>query len=202
MPLEIINSRALKNLGGSLKSSRSLFYLFADSPARREDFIKTTKSGCFPHVPKPFCAARWLDDLPVAHRAIEIWTNIVKYVAKKAKSKIPGCESFKVVLAATSDPFTVARLEFLVFTAKQLEPFLRKYQTDWPVILFLAGDLEALLRGLLGRIIKTGKMVAASVTNPLDTDMKSTKNALSVKQVEIGFGAKSVLQKIPREKVN
>ena len=120
---------------------------------------------------------------------------------KKAKSKIPGCESFKVAVAATSDPLTVARLEFLVFTAKQLEPFLRKYQTDWPIMPFLAGDLEALLRGLLGRIIKTGKMVAATtVTKLLDIDMKSTENALPVKQVEIGF--KSVLQKIPREKVS
>ena len=81
--MEIINSMGIKESGWQLeKLLRSLFYLFDDSPGRREDFIQITKSECFP---KPFCATRWLDDLPVAHRTIETWPNIVKYVSETAK---------------------------------------------------------------------------------------------------------------------
>lgn len=47
----------------------SLFWLFKDSPARREDHSKVTGSSVFP---KQYCQHRWLENLPVTERAIEI----------------------------------------------------------------------------------------------------------------------------------
>ena len=44
-----------------------------------------------------FCGTRWLEDLPVTQRAIDIWPCIVKCVVvtkKKPKSKIPTSKSF------------------------------------------------------------------------------------------------------------
>lgn len=54
----------------------SLYYLFHDSPARREDYTKITSSTKFP---LKFCAHRWLENGPVAERAIQIWENVKKY---------------------------------------------------------------------------------------------------------------------------
>ena len=99
------------------KLLRSIIYLFEDAPARREDFITITKTTTFP---KPFCATRWLDDMPVAQRAIDIWSSITKYVVetmKKLKSKIPTCESFKVVSECVNNAFILAKLEFLVWNS-------------------------------------------------------------------------------------
>ena len=58
---------------------RSLWYVFENSPARREDY--ETISGCV-MFPLRFCSTRCLEDIPVAERAIEIWPGIVKYVRK------------------------------------------------------------------------------------------------------------------------
>ena len=48
---------------------RSMWYLFYDAPVRREDYEAITSSNAYPlHL----CATRWLEDIPVAERAIKI----------------------------------------------------------------------------------------------------------------------------------
>ena len=47
---------------------RSMYYLFHDSPARSEDYLKIEGAK----MPMKFCSTRWLEDAPVAERAIEI----------------------------------------------------------------------------------------------------------------------------------
>mgnify|MGYP001367511211 CR=1 FL=1 len=56
---------------------KSMHYVFNETSARREDFTKITGSEVFP---KPFCATRWLEDLSVAERAIQVWPNVCTYV--------------------------------------------------------------------------------------------------------------------------
>jgi hypothetical protein len=149
------------------KILRSIFYVFDNAPARREDYIIITGNSSFP---KSFCATRWLDDLPVAQRAIKIWDNIKKYVnetIKKPKSQIPSCESFKVVQQTVSDVLVVAKLEYLVSVSNQLRPFLAKYQTDAQMMAFLAYDLEVLLRSLMERFIKADQMASANTAAKL-----------------------------------
>ena len=46
-----------------------------DSPARRNDYENVTKSSKFSLL---FCAARWIEDVAVADRLIEVWPNISK----------------------------------------------------------------------------------------------------------------------------
>ena len=183
------------------KLLRSLFYLFEDPPAWREDFITITKTTTFP---KPFCATRWLGDIPVAQRAIDIWSSITKYVVetmKKSKSKIPTFESFKVVSECVNDAFILAKLEFLVCIAKQLQPFLTKYQCDWPMMPFLARDLELVLRGLMSRFVKANVLQeASSATKLLAVGVSKSENLKLTRQVDVGFGATSALHTIPAVK--
>ena len=44
---------------------QSLWYLFSDAPAKKEDYMKVSTSKKFP---LPFCATRWLEDVAVAER--------------------------------------------------------------------------------------------------------------------------------------
>lgn len=54
----------------------SLFWLFMDSPARRDDYTKVTGSTVFP---LRYCQHRWLVNVTVLERAITIWPQIQTY---------------------------------------------------------------------------------------------------------------------------
>ena len=113
---------------------RVLWQVFHDSPARREDFSELTKMARFP---LKFCATRWVEDLQVAERAIEVWPAVTAYIhshKKLPKSKVPTSASYLTVKKATEDPFFLAKLEFFAFIARQLKPFLEVFQTDAPMV--------------------------------------------------------------------
>ena len=56
--------------------------MFHDVPARREDFIQETGSEVFP---LQFCQHRWVEDIKVANRNLQIWPHIDKYVKTVTK---------------------------------------------------------------------------------------------------------------------
>ena len=62
---------------------RPLYYLFSDSPARRKDYSRITGSKVFP---LQFCSKLWIEDVSVAERVVEIWTNICKYIEDLEKN--------------------------------------------------------------------------------------------------------------------
>ena len=108
-------------IGGLL---RALWYLFHDSPARRDDYTTVTGSSVFP---LKFCATRWIEDDRVSERVLEIWPNVEKYirhVLKEPKSKQPTSASFSTIEKATKDVLVPAKLQIYVYTAKVLKPFL------------------------------------------------------------------------------
>ena len=52
----------------------SLYYLYKDTPARREDFTTATGSNVFPLKFSGHC---WVENVAVAERAMEIWPNTI-----------------------------------------------------------------------------------------------------------------------------
>ena len=122
------------------KLLRSLWWLFHDTYKRRTVYTEITKSKLFP---KQFCGTRWVEDVAVGKRAIDMWPHVTKYVkeiVKKNKSEIPICSSFGVIREAVqTDPLTVAKLQFFVFVAELMKPYLTKYQV---IITFADGILE------------------------------------------------------------
>ena len=75
----VVFRRAWMSLAGSWAHlMRSLWQLFHDTPARREDFVKLTGSTVFP---LKFCPHRWVEDVVVAEWAHQMWPNIKKYVS-------------------------------------------------------------------------------------------------------------------------
>ena len=110
---------------------------FHHTPARREDYAKITGSSKFP---KKFCGTRWLENEPVAKRALEIWPDILKYLDATENAS----NHFHMIKAAGKDHLTIPRLHFFLSIAKMFTPFLAKYQTDRPMMMFLYGDLKSL----------------------------------------------------------
>ena len=59
------------------KNFKGMWRLFHDSPARRDTYITINRSDQFPLM---FCQTRWVEDVPVATRALEIWSFVVAVV--------------------------------------------------------------------------------------------------------------------------
>ncbi|XP_077103051.1 uncharacterized protein LOC143753997 [Siphateles boraxobius] len=123
----------------------ALHFLFHNIPARREDYTIITGSSCFP---LSFCGHRRVENVPVAERVLEIWPMIQKYInaAENKKVQKPNLASYDAILAAQGDPpLLIPKLQFFLSIARSFNPFLQKYQTDEPVLPFLAKDLTQLL---------------------------------------------------------
>ncbi|XP_027145370.1 uncharacterized protein LOC113747891 isoform X2 [Larimichthys crocea] len=174
------------------KVLKALHYLFQCAPARREDFSSATECSTFP---LPFCGHRWLENLPAVERALEVWPSIVKYVdlvrAKKVKN--PGTSSFDSVCEAQMDSLLLAKFHFFMAISRVFQPFLTKYQTDVPMMLFLWEDLETLMRNLLKRFIKR-EALPQTPYKLVRLDVVDHAMWLSPKEVDIGMGATVVIK--------
>lgn len=194
---------AMKNTEwGVAKLLRAIWYLFHDSPARRDDFQSITKSNVFG---LQFCSTRWVEDVPVAERAIAIWPNIVKYVnetLKKTKKNIPTVASFITVRDFTRDPLVITKLQVFISTAKIVTNFLKKYQTDAPMLPFMAADLHNVLCNILCRFVKESVLTPFKATQMFETvvDVTDKTNWLSVDYADCGFAAKRSLEKLVASK--
>ena len=131
----------------------NLHWLFQDSPARREDYTKVTGSSLFA---LKFCKHRWLENVLVAERTQCMWGSVVKYVQSVMPGKVPEPKnkSFQTVQEFVADPFTTAKVAFFLSVAKQVTPFLTLYQTDKPMLPFLATDLYSMLGRLMRRLLR------------------------------------------------
>ncbi|KAH7977252.1 hypothetical protein HPB49_000157 [Dermacentor silvarum] len=94
---------------------------------------------------------------------------------KEKAHKRPTCSSYKVVEEAVSDQVLSAKLAFALSIAEELEPFLREFQTDKPMVPFLSAALESILRSLLSRIVKREVLDAAdTIAKLMKIDSKSS----------------------------
>ena len=115
---------------------RAIYNFLHDSPARRTDFTKLT--GCTTY-PLKFCATRWVEDIDVTDRALELLPHIntfVKDFLKKPPSQIPKTVTFEALRKGCDDKVMVCKLKFFTFVARQLTPYLNMFQSKAPMVLF------------------------------------------------------------------
>ena len=74
----------------------NLYWLFKDSPARREDLIEATGLTLFP---LKFCAHRWVENVLVAERAAQVWPYVTAFAAKIQNKEFvrPKAHSFEFI---------------------------------------------------------------------------------------------------------
>ncbi|GFS10193.1 hypothetical protein ElyMa_004802100 [Elysia marginata] len=138
----------------------SLSWLFKDTPAWREDFTELT--GCT-DSPLEHCPHRWIENVPVAERGLHIWEDVKAFVTNVRKEKkAPKTKSHECVEQAMDDPVIKVKIECFISLAKILQPLLVKYQTNTPMLPFLAVDLFRHMKSLLGRV----QLAVARSTSP------------------------------------
>ncbi|XP_056138862.1 uncharacterized protein LOC130115274 [Lampris incognitus] len=173
------------------KLLRAMHFLFHNIPERREDFTSLTRSSC---SPLPFCGHRWIENVPAAERAVEVWPMLLMYLdVVKKKVPNPATASYDNIAAAQEYPFIIAKLQFFLVISRTFSTFLTKLQTDEPVLPFLAKDLTKLLQSLLRWFAKRELLQDL-------TSLKLTKvdaadlNWVSPMDAEINLGAESVIK--------
>lgn len=134
-----------------------------------------------------------------AERAIEILPNVVAY-CKAVKNKTvtePTCKSYKEISEMIGDPLLKAKLQFFITVAKDVEVFLRMYQTDAPMAPFLGTDLGILMKQLLSRFIKADVMDSCtSVLSLTKLQYEKKENQKDVSKLDVGFSAKLSLRSL------
>ena len=120
---------------------------------------------------------------------------------KETQSKHPTSGSFTTVQKATKDPLLVAKLQVFLYIAKVLKPFLLKYQTDAPMMLFLGEDLQDACQKLMQKFVKKSILDSAdTVYKVAHLDVLDTKNHRSASDIDIGFATKAVLTNLVKKK--
>ena len=91
------------------------------------------------------------------------------------------------------------KLEFFDYIAGILQPFLKSYQSDDPVLPFLYFDLKSLVSSLLKLFIKPDLISQAKTGLDLvKIDMTKAENKLPNKEIGLDFGAESKLNELKR----
>lgn len=172
---------------------RALYNLLKDSPARRAAFTHVTSITTFP---KKFCAIRWCENVAVAERALDLLPHIELFIKEMEKEKSINSKSCQIVAKHIYDPLLAAKLEFFKCFASDLEPFLRRYQTDQPLAPFLFADLTAVIATQVNRFVKPEVVSTAATLK----DLKFTeKNLLEVGLVDIGIATKHAISKATKK---
>ena len=179
------------------KVLKSLFKIFDDSPARRDVYLNEGTSEVFP---LKFCAIRWIEDEPVAHRGLEVWSSVVsavKFWLKLTKSKQPKNKSFETLLKYYQDPFIPAKLHFFAFTAGILKPYLVIFQTDSPLIPFLFDELSKILNRLVGLVYKKEVAEVVNLRSVMNKEfLLNTNNQLEEFLVDLGSATTDSVKKL------
>lgn len=168
---------------------RSLYNLFKHVPARRADYTHYSNSKVFP---KKFCDIRWVENVVVSARAIEILPFVIKYIqGVKKDKKEPKCDSYVIVASAIEDKFLKAKLTFFQFLASFIEPFLVQFQSDDCLAPLLYESIVTLLQEIMQNF------VAANVfesTNLKSVDLKKSENLIFYNDINIGCATKRAIR--------
>ena len=119
----------------------------------------------------------------------------MKAVAKN-EVPTPTTKAVELIQQSTRDLLIDVKLNAFLSLAKVVTPFLTVYQTDRPMIPFLAGDLHTMLKQLLTRFMKDDFVESLTLAKMTDIDVSDTKLCKPSSKIQLGFTADSLLKQL------
>ena len=99
-------------------------------------------------------------------------------------------------------PLFVAKLQFFASMARQLQPFLKTFQTDATMVPFLAEELHSLVSMLMTRFIKEETIAKANTaTKMLKLDIEEKHIQLGANNIDLGFSTKQTVKNVLKDKL-
>ena len=97
------------------------------------------------------------------------------------------------------DQLITAKLLFFSFIASLVEPFLKKYQCDKPMIPFMYTDLKSLIQSLLELVVKQDVLSQCKTGIQMkQLDLCNKENLLNLKDINLGFAVPNIIAKLRR----
>lgn len=98
---------------------------------------------------------------------------------------------------ATADAIFPLQLHTFNSIAQHLQLFLELYQTDRPMLPFLADDVHTMLKALMKRFMKSSVLADAdSLVKVVKLDVTKQENHLSSSKIDVGFAADKKLKEL------
>ena len=104
----------------------------------------------------------------------------------------PHTKSFDTVKSGCQDLLAEAKLNFALTLAKQVQPFLTKYQSDSPLLPFLVSDLLEILKSIISKFLTAE--FAAQLKTCIRLSKVDLRDRSHHKQVDLGFSAEMYIQ--------
>ena len=115
-----------------------------------EEIHTINRSDQFPLM---FCQTRWVEDVPVATRALEIWSFVVAIVehfqALPSSRRPLNNKSCGILVKHHKNNSIKFKFQFFIDIVNILAPFLKQFQTDDPVMPFMDEMLASVIRRLM-----------------------------------------------------
>ena len=120
-----------------------------------------------------------------------------KHPGAKPKSKRPSSRSYENLKVTVNNPFTVAKLQFFSFLACVLQPFLKSYETDDPMVPFLYNYIFSLLQQIIIVVVKNDLLINCKDFGGLmKLDLDKKNKFMEFKDMSIGFSTLSTITKL------
>ena len=158
-------------------------------------------TGCY-NLHVHFCGTSWVEDKMVTEKLIKLWPNMIKvfdFWNILCKPKQPCSKSYENTKKGIEDPLTMAKLHFLSFVARLLQPFLKVFQGDGLMIPFLCNNIRSIYISLLELIVKAKALENVESYDLLQV-VNSDDNLLQTKRIHVGFAAKSEIKRLLQTK--
>ncbi|GBL98455.1 hypothetical protein AVEN_252686-1 [Araneus ventricosus] len=178
----------------------ALYYLFKNSPACRDDFLKESEGA----LPKKFIQHRWLENVPASESALNLLPSIKKYIVSvdKGEHYQSNCKLYTSVKTHMHDNLLSVKLKVFHSIAKLFLPFLTKYQTDKPMLFFLPEDLKKIVNFLLQRFVLSKNLNTATTLQKLFClDINNPKIHKPIENIDLGFSAEKEIQSLRVSKI-
>lgn len=178
---------------------KSVFYIFLESPTRKEDFFTVTNSKI---RPLQFCGPRWLENTSAAERLLLIWPHVNDYIkaCKNGTTAKPLCKSFKVVPNVMADRLILVKLKCFINICKILQLFFQKYQSNEPLVPYLAQDTFEIINRLYSLILKEDFLTKMNMQSTLDLSKLENEKFKSHSKISLGFSTDQELTQLVKSK--
>lgn len=203
-PLIDIGTCGLHVIHGSMKTGakasgwelqkllKAMWQFVHDAPSRRTLYENISESLDYP---SKFCGHRWCENEDCAEKALTIikgYQKFVTHVCSLKKSAQPNSKnkSFQTLKSMVRDPLISAKLKFFAMVSGKLNVFLRGFQTDKPMIPFMADVLGDIVRDFIERIIlKDTLKKASNLYQMIQLDLNDKNIRKPSTNIDIGFAA-------------
>ena len=181
------------------KSLRAMFKFLQHSTARRAEYLRVSK-GLWP---EKFVVTRWVENEPVANRAIEIWADYVKlikvFLGKCPSSQPKDNKSYDDLKEYHCNPLIMVYLHLFRDVAARLNNFLVPMMPMIPMIPFLSDEICSILRWLMSFFIQSEvlkKAKSAYLLSKVDVNESSGNWRLKT-DMKLTISGTVALKKVP-----